>query len=90
MQLEAHPDSRRHHLLQQVHVGEHPLVLGGDAEVPLKQRVESIQEGLQAGGGGTGTLWVLYLYTEKRTFYTVLNIDIYCIYIERTRHTVFI
>lgn len=50
MQFEAHSDRRRHHLLQEVQVGEDPLVLGGDAEVAFEQGVEAVQEGFQAGG----------------------------------------
>lgn len=49
MQFEAHSDCRCHHLLQEVQVGEDPLVLGGDAEVAFKQGVEAVQEGFQAG-----------------------------------------
>lgn len=48
MQFEAHSDCRRHHLLQEVQVGEDPLVFGGDAEVAFEQGVEAVQEGLQA------------------------------------------
>ena len=63
VQLEAHPDGRRHHLLQQVHVGEHPLVLGGDAEVPLEQRVEAVQERLEAGDRGED--YTVFTYGEE-------------------------
>ena len=50
VQFEAHPHGGSHHLLQEVHVSEHPLVLGGDAEVSFEERVEAVQEGLKAGG----------------------------------------
>lgn len=49
MQFEAHSDCRRHHLLQEVQVGEDPLVFGGDPEVTFKQGVEAVQEWFQAG-----------------------------------------
>lgn len=48
MQLQAHSDSRSHHLLKQVQVSKNPLVLGSDAEVSFKQGVEPVQEGFQA------------------------------------------
>lgn len=44
MQFEAHSDCRRHHLLQEVQVGEDPLIFGGDPEVTFKQGVEAVQE----------------------------------------------
>src|SRR3712207_6922111 len=46
----SHANPRRHHSMKQVHVGKDPLVSwGGDAEVPLEQGVQAIEEGLQAG-----------------------------------------
>lgn len=50
MQLEAHPDCRGHHLLQEVQVSKNPLVLRGDAEVTFEEGVEAIQEGLKTSG----------------------------------------
>lgn len=52
MEFEGHPDGWGHHLLQQVHVGEHPLVPGGDPEVALEEGVEAVQEGVQAARQG--------------------------------------
>lgn len=50
VKLEGHANPRRHHSMKQVHVGKDPLVSwGGDAEVPLEQGVQAIEEGLQAG-----------------------------------------
>ena len=47
VQFEGHPDAGRHHLPQQVHVGEDPLVpQRGDPEVALEQRVQTVQEKL--------------------------------------------
>lgn len=49
MELQRHAHSRRHHPIEQVHVRKHPLVPGGgDPEVPLEQRMEAVQEGLEA------------------------------------------
>lgn len=47
MQLEAHPDCRSHHLLQEVQVSKHPLVFCGDAEVAFKQGVETVEKWFQ-------------------------------------------
>ena len=50
VKLEGHADPRRHHSVKQVHVGKDPLITGrGNAEVPLEQGVQAIEEGLQAG-----------------------------------------
>lgn len=55
VKLQSHADTRCHHAVQQVHVGKDPLISGGgNAEVALKQGVQAVQEGLQAGGGGGG------------------------------------
>lgn len=48
MKFEAHPNCRCNHLLEQIHVSEDPLVLGGDAEISFKQGAEAVQERLQA------------------------------------------
>lgn len=58
VQLEAHSDSRSHHLLQQVQVSENPLVFGGNAEVALEQGVEAIQKRFQ-------TVW--FVGEKKKT-----------------------
>lgn len=50
VELQTHPHARRYHLLQQVHVCKHPLVLAGDAEVTFEQGVKPVQKRLQAGG----------------------------------------
>lgn len=51
VQLERHAHGGREHGLQQRHVGEHPLVARArDAEVPLEQRVQPVQEELHAAG----------------------------------------
>lgn len=50
VKLEGHANPGRHHTVKQVHVGKDPLVpRGGDPEVPLKQGVQAVEEGLQAG-----------------------------------------
>lgn len=50
VKLEGHANPGRHHAVKQVHVGKDPLVpWGGDPEVPLKQGVQAVEEGLQAG-----------------------------------------
>lgn len=50
VKLEGHANPGRHHTMKQVHVSEDPLVTwGGDAEVPLEQGVQAVEEGLQAG-----------------------------------------
>lgn len=52
MKLEGHANPRCHHSVKQVHVSKDPLVTrGGDAEVPLEQGMQAIEEGLQAGWG---------------------------------------
>jgi len=49
MQLEGSAYSRGNDLLQQVHVCKYPLVLWWrDAEIPFEERVQSIQESIQA------------------------------------------
>ncbi|TNN76191.1 hypothetical protein EYF80_013479 [Liparis tanakae] len=49
MQLEGHPDARRHDAVQQVHIGKHPLVPGRrDPEVSLEECMEAVEERLQA------------------------------------------
>ena len=51
VEFQRHPHAGGHHPVQELHVRKHPLVPGaGDAEVPLKEGVEAVQEGLQAGG----------------------------------------
>ena len=48
MQFEGHADPRHHHLPEQLHVREDPLVSHrGDPEVSFEQGVEPVQEGLQ-------------------------------------------
>ena len=47
MQLQAHSAPRSHHFLEEIHVSKHPLIFGGNAEVPFEQGVETIQERLQ-------------------------------------------
>lgn len=50
VKLEGHANPRRHHAVKQVHVSKDPLVAwGGDAEVPLEQGMQAVEEGLQAG-----------------------------------------
>jgi hypothetical protein len=52
VKLEGHANPRGYHSVKQIHVGKDPLVTGrGDAEVPLEQGVQAIEEGLQAGWG---------------------------------------
>lgn len=52
VKLEGHANPGCHHAVKQVHVGKDPLVSrGGDAEVPLEQGVQAVEEGLQAGKG---------------------------------------
>lgn len=48
MQLQGHPDGRGDDFVQQVHVGEHPLVLSGHPEVAFEEGVEAVQERVQA------------------------------------------
>lgn len=61
MQLEAHSDSWSHHLLKQVQVSENPLIFGCNTEVPFKQGVETIQEGLQASARTTQGEKIVFL-----------------------------
>lgn len=50
VKLEGHAHPGCHHAVKQVHVCEDPLIpRGGDPEVPLKQGVQAVEEGLQAG-----------------------------------------
>lgn len=52
VKLEGHANPRGHHSVKQVHVRKDPLITrGGDAEVPLEQGMQAIEEGLQAGWG---------------------------------------
>lgn len=49
MQFEGHPHSWSHDSIQQVHISKHPLVPGGgDAKISLEERVEAVEERLQA------------------------------------------
>ena len=49
MELEGHAHAGRHHLVEEVHVGEDPFIAGrSDPEVALEEGVQTVQEGLQA------------------------------------------
>lgn len=52
VKLEGHANPRCHHSVKQVHISKDPLITrGSDAEVPLEQGMQAIEEGLQAGWG---------------------------------------